>query len=593
MSLAVMPIPLALLPKRFLIAVAALGITVWATAVPGIFTIDDGNYLVNALALQKGRVTIANTADLPPSSELLFFDPVPWERTVTTTPVGSSAPPLYGLIALPFSFAGWRGLVALNTIAFVVTAILVFTFAARYSSRLATGWIAAAVCTLGGFLIEYAQGVWPHSLSVAIAFAGIFAISRLIDGESLAWGALGGFFLAIAAGIRYQNVLLLAVAGLAALIWRRNRVAAVAAVGLGALGPLLISAAINHARLGSWNPVSKGPGYFKVPALQGAGARSWFDPALMFWARVADFSMRPQIPGASWDVYDPATGAHYIGLALQKALLQSAPWAALGFALMIGAWVSTSSIAADQRRQLRFFSLIVAAILLAFAVSGVDRNEGVAFNQRYLLELVPLLAVSFAWAMDELPLAPRPLIFGAVWGALVAVVALLPSMAGSIHTLMGLRVPLVAAAILIGSWIAYRRGPRSAWVTAAAAFCVAWAVCIHLGEDVVASHRQRAWKRTQTDTLATRLTNRTALITYGNKDVAIPLLFNSDVVILDARADEGKDAPFLIRELFARGRTIYLDQTGFGGAAIRRVTEGLKIVSVRLPGASLIELRPQ
>ena len=289
------------------------------TAVPGIFTIDDGNYLVNALALQKGAVTIANTADLPASSELLFFDPVPWTRVVTTTPVGSSAPPLYGPLALPFSFGGWRGLVALNTMAFVATAILVFAFATRYSTQPTTGWIAAATCALGGFLIQYAQGVWPHALGVAIAFAGIFAISRLIDGESLAFGALGGSF-----GDRGRDSISKRTATggrrAGALIWRRNRFTAAAAVGAGALGPLLVSAAINHARLGSWIPVSKGPGYFNVPALQSARASSWFDPAVMFWLASSIFRRGRK----SWRIVGrlrSSHGAHYIGLALQKALL--------------------------------------------------------------------------------------------------------------------------------------------------------------------------------------------------------------------------------------------------------------------------------
>ena len=55
------------------------------------------------------------TGGLPPSRELLYFDPAATGREVTTTPVASTAPPLYAPLALPFLLLGWRGLVLLNT----------------------------------------------------------------------------------------------------------------------------------------------------------------------------------------------------------------------------------------------------------------------------------------------------------------------------------------------------------------------------------------------------------------------------------------------------------------------------------------------
>ena len=78
-----------------MIALLGLGIVVTAKAVPGVFIVDEINYLVNALALRDGRVTIANTEGLSPSRELVFFDPFPPTRIVDATPVSSTAPPLY------------------------------------------------------------------------------------------------------------------------------------------------------------------------------------------------------------------------------------------------------------------------------------------------------------------------------------------------------------------------------------------------------------------------------------------------------------------------------------------------------------------
>src|SRR5262245_10727475 len=80
-----------------------LGIVATASVVPGIFTVDENNYLVNVVALRHGHVTLKNTAGLSPSKELLFFEPAILSRQVTSTPVASTAPPLYAFIALPFS----------------------------------------------------------------------------------------------------------------------------------------------------------------------------------------------------------------------------------------------------------------------------------------------------------------------------------------------------------------------------------------------------------------------------------------------------------------------------------------------------------
>ncbi len=67
----------------------------FVTVVPGVFIIDENNYLVNVIAVRQGHVTVANTAGLSPSRELAFFDPAPRSRAVNSTPVASTAPPLY------------------------------------------------------------------------------------------------------------------------------------------------------------------------------------------------------------------------------------------------------------------------------------------------------------------------------------------------------------------------------------------------------------------------------------------------------------------------------------------------------------------
>ncbi|MEX2661718.1 MAG: hypothetical protein WD227_07305, partial [Vicinamibacterales bacterium] len=244
------------LPLSFVAAVVVLGGVLFATVVPGVFSIDEDNYLVNVIAVRQGHVTVANTAGLSPSRELVFFDPEPRYRVVDSTPVASTAPPLYGPLAVPFSWFGWRGLVALNILAYLGTTILVFAYAGRYATRATTAWLAAGAFALGGFAIEYAQGLWPHALSIALCTGGILAAGQVLERGALRMAATAGFLLALAAGVRYQNAVVLVAVGGGIVVWGAHRWRNSLAFGLAAAVPLTASAAINYARLGSWNPIS-------------------------------------------------------------------------------------------------------------------------------------------------------------------------------------------------------------------------------------------------------------------------------------------------------------------------------------------------
>jgi hypothetical protein len=586
-------------------ALLALGLLLTVTVVPGVFTTDDNNYLINVLALRHGRVTLANTEGLSPSRELLAFDPGPWTRTVMTTPVASSAPPLYAPLALPFSWFGWRGLVALNTLAYLITIALTFGYAKRYATEFATPWLAAAAVAFGGFVMEYAQGVWPHAVSIALCTAGLIAAGRTFERWRPAQAATAGFLLAFATGIRYQNAVILAAAGGCLLLWAVDRWKASAAYVLGAALPLATSAFINHARLDSWNPISKGEGYLTVGITRGT-AQSLFDPLTMFWARLVDFSVRPPLigPDFTWVTYEPVTGAHLmIGETVQKAFLQSAPWAILALIVFTLAWTTRAAMPAARRAQLRMLSLVTMAVLLTFAFSGVQRHDGLVFNQRYLLELMPLAAIGFAWALDGLALPIKPLAVGVVWGALLVVTILralpIAGSSSSAHSvareLAILKVPLLLAAVSAGLWFAARSRPRTRPILAAAAgVCLGWGLTLHVADDVAASRRLRARKADETRSLASVLTDGSALVAYtGYKDAAFPLLFDRDIVILDVRGDEGVDAPMLIAELLAHKRRVFVIQSGFSPPMLSRVLAGWDVMRVAGPGVDVVELRPR
>ena len=144
----------------------ALGLILVVTTIKGPFIIDEDNYLVTVVGLRQGVLTVPGTEGLTPSKELFYFDPEAYGRIASRTPVFSIAPPLYAPIALPFVFLGWRGLVLLNTISFLLTAFIIFVMVKHFATERQTPWLAAALVLFGGYEIEYAQGVCPHMLSV-------------------------------------------------------------------------------------------------------------------------------------------------------------------------------------------------------------------------------------------------------------------------------------------------------------------------------------------------------------------------------------------------------------------------------------------
>jgi hypothetical protein len=123
-----------------------------------------------------------------------------------------------------------------------------------------------------------------------------------------------------------------------------------------------------------------------------------------------------------------------------------------------------------------------------------------------------------------------------------------------------------------------------------AGVCLGWGLALHLGDDLPASRMLRAWKYQAAENLRAVVPDHSALIAYGgSRDAAGPLLFDRDVVILDAHPDDGADAPKLIRELMARNRRVFVLRGSFSGRALSRVLAGWDVVA--LPGTDVLELR--
>jgi hypothetical protein len=495
-------------------------------------------------------------------------------------------------------------LVALNTLSFLFTTALVFVYTRQYSTAPVTPWLAAVAFSLGAFAIEYALGVWPHGLSVALVFSAVFLAGRSIENGAVRAAAAAGFLLGLSAGVRYQNAVVLAAVGAGIFLLGRRRMVPAIMFAVCAAVPLTASSAINHARLGSWNPISKGPGYLTVPAVDQPGA-SLTDPFVLFWAQVVDYSVRPPLadPTAqAWLSYEPVSGAHLIlRLVQKKSLLQSAPWIVISLFMWAAAWKLGRSGNDACRRQLRLMCVAVGAILAVFSFAGLTRHDGLTFNQRYLLEIVPCAAVAFAWALDSRGLRFDQLVPGAILGAAVVLLLLVatPLEPGADTVLWSLRhvalsrVPLIIAVLLAVSWLA-ARSRLAAWLPLGSmvGLALAWGLTLHLADDVVGSHLLRRHNRDRGHLFSRLLPDRSALVVYwANRDAAVPLLFDRDIVILDAGADDGADAPVLVRELLAQGRRVFLLPNGFPRYVVDRIRRGFVSEAIGGDEIEILELR--
>ena len=550
--------------------VAGLGVLcaiLIVTSVPGTFTVDEANYLVSVVQLRHLDFGAPGTAGLTPSPEFLFFDPTARVRVDDLDHMGSTAPPLYAVLALPFLPFGFRGFFALNALAFCVSALCVYWLAARRATSRWTPWIAVAAYVIGSYSIEYAQGAWPHALSAGLATCGFcFAVKAREGGAR--WAALAGVALGFATGVRYQNVVFGAAVFLGLLILSKRRAATSLSFAAAFCVPLLACSFLNHVRLGSWNPISKGPGYLAI----GHGRplpEITREAAGVLWAKIVDYSTHP-VPDdpvveiTTWWRRDPRTGATMFLGALKKAWLQSSPWLVLSLAAMTAVW--THRRATPRDTDLRAASLVVAATIFSFAVAGFGRHDGVCFNQRYFLELMPVAAVAAAWFVEARKPSAGALALGAAAGAILASRYLsIVDLRDTGRQLMGLRAPLaIAAALLVcalaSAFVPAARQAASTALIGMFAMAVAYSGVIHLGEDVAASRSRRSFKRNVVRLVDGLLPpGRNALLVRKSAaDMFAPLLLDHDLAVLDTWVDEGASAERLVRELHSTRRRVFL-----------------------------------
>lgn len=574
--------------RTFVVAVVVSSVGLCAAVVPGVFTIDEPAHLAMVASLRHGSLAPTGLDGLTPTPELAFYSPHAGNER-PGLPV-HELPPLYALLALPFSLLGIRGLFYLNALAFVATGALVFHLTRVHGRDAYASWVALAAFAVGSHSLEYALGLWPHMLSVALCTGGFVLASHARRADRLRSALLAGLCLGLAAGVRYPNVVYAAALGLGLLSWAPRRWESAVSFALGMAGPLVASALINGARLGSYNPISKGGGYLRVAPLDGAQAASatdalpgaslvggavW-DAARAFWFRLVDYGARPAGVFPGFALRPEADSGAYVWYGVvKKAWLQSSPWVLLALVVLLAAFRRRPSPVSGQepdstddagrRRQidLRAGGLVVVSVLALFALAGSGRTDGMCFNQRYLLDLVPIASFACAIGLERAPLSPRPIALGALVGAGLALLALYaldptPSQVAVSWS------PLVLAVLLVLAFWLCPRTPATRATSFLLGACLAWSAAIHLGSDVAISRSRRHDVARLYEVAAAQLPDRGAVLVWGiHRGIVAPLQLDRDLVIADATRGRGRGVERLVAELTRRGRRVFLLANGF------------------------------
>jgi hypothetical protein len=565
------------------VVLCSVGIILLSTSISGPFTIDEINYLVTVVGLRDGAMTVPGTEGLTPSKELYAFDPDAHRRAATKTPVFSVAPPLYGILALPLLPLGWRGLVLLNTLALLLTALGVFLLVRKLTSKRQTAWIAVLLTLLGGSFLEYSQGVWPHMLSVALVTISVAFVANVWDGGQMRSAFVGGALIGIAVGIREQNIILASGMGLTILLFGRARLRSALWYAIGTGIPLIVIATMRYYRQGVWHPFPKAIAYSGNVGQQVSGSLS-FDPLGTLWTRFVDFSSQPGFTDPMLSVIyrkDLESGALLVDGVVKKALLQSSPWIAVALAVFVGVWIITSWRRNEEMRILKPLSLLVASVVLVFSMLGIGRTDGLAYNQRYFLELVPISAIAVAIMFEQAGGRIYPFVLGLLGsGLMFASVLMAPG--NSLQRLAILNVPLLLALLSVVALFLLLRGTKLPFVSVILGLCLGWSLSVHLQWDVAASRNRRMRNEVLIKQLQNILTARSAVFTYGGwRDAAGALVLSRDVVVLDVGADEGQTAGQLAREMDLKGRSVYVVAHGLPAPILRGIAgpDSLALIS--------------
>lgn len=405
----------------------------------GLFTIDELIHLlaVDAFANQRA-LTVDNGYSSFGSDDLKV-----WFLVSGPNGLAPQYPPGVAIFGAPlYALFGLRGLVLLNSLAALGTALVTWKLAVRLYRDPTIAALSVATLVLGTFFLEYAWAIWPHMTSCFFVLLALWLTLCAIDapepGSALRFAVGAG--LAVGAGVmmRTDTVLILPVIAAVITLYSTRPVRMILGGTLGLAPGLAVLALVNQHKFGTMNFLSYGRNgsgggddlsshsamavamalilaaclaarlvqeapRWRVPVIAGAGAGLG---ALLL------------LPGAVGFVGDALRG--YLGLFVdsrtlietragtgfaddgtlifwgtaKKAIFQSLPWLGILAALVLGAWP------AAHRRGHLVLSLMVLIWTLPFA--ALSWHGGYSSNMRYFFPLLPALAILGSAALTSL-----------------------------------------------------------------------------------------------------------------------------------------------------------------------------------------------
>ncbi len=579
----------------FLVIVGAFFVTA------GAFTIDEVIYLLGARAVaETGTFVVENGWDRYRSNDLLLW----FMREGASGPV-PQYPPGTAIFGAPlYALAGLRGLILLNAAAAGFTLWITYRLARRVTGDEFTAVGSAFMLFACTFFIEYAYGVWPHAVataSVATAVLLTLDAAELSGRPAFSRALVAGVAVGMGLLFRIDVGLVLPAIGIFILLAARAPLLVSLGGALGVLGPVAVMSWANVQKFGTFNPLSYGlsgggsvsiAGYWPIGIAVAAGALGilafrvieWRPSRRMFGGMVGVVALallalpqgRQAILGLIDNAYplffdmtkvtDSRLGVEPEGSATRlfwgfpkKSLGQSLPW--LGVLAIV-------LICRDRAkwRWHAFAGLILVIWSAPFVLK--EWHGGLSLNMRYLLPLLPIIAVLGAEGIKSLTqgteISKRALLLSFVVG-LFAVFALSEASATSLIAAHQPLALMMFTLTLIACAIAALRTEPTHLARKGASVLVMASLGFALAIGPLGDHRLGQASRTAKLNIATAVQDLPGpLLIYGRPETLTGLIERPDafLAIIDFR--EQKPDPELIAQALEDGRRVYAE-TGMPG----------------------------
>lgn len=607
---------------------------------PGNISIDEGVYELMAQAWAEGEgFTVDNGYSELPSRELYFEELSASPQVLASHGrLVAKYPYLLPVLARPlYPLQGFRGLFALNAMAFLGVAALVWALGRLLFGERALALLAVLIFGLGGYAWDYSAAAWPHMSATLASFGGLTLVVASVRAEgrrSLGLAAAAGLTFGLGFGLRLDVALTLGAAGVAVLLTPRPWGRA-AALALGTLPGLLLLSWTNLLKFGSFAPFSYGTseegaflqrggaglaalalGVLTLRGLARDETRAWLRArwvgvtfALGLVALVALAlpplrrvltaeltGLRDLVWDLRWlqlapdDVYarvlprSEGGAIVYLG-GVKTSLLQSLPWLPV---LLLPAAALTDPRA--RRWEILTLLFVVLAHVMPFALTSW--HGGQCLNLRYFVPALPAAALLGAWAIRSL--APSPRLgwgsFGVAAASALAVLLALPSARGGQAHLETL---LLTGPLFLASLVALLAGIRALrphqaltgallLITAAG---LGWAGAKGLGYDAALSRARRAANLSLATSVAGAIPDGALLFVTIHEPFYALKRFR-DVTIANPTYDNGADFRALAEHHLSADHPVYgcMPQTGWRQLDAAGLLQGLSVQGVQKDG---------